>query len=453
MNSRLVLIAFFLLISATAGAQRLVNRATGDGESNLPPADKLFTPARVIEDTIYLLDQAHNVKHMDANPDGSHWYVVDHFANWQTITIDGHRVARQFHEIPVNGTRLSPNGDYFVWTGLMHAFTTEGFDSTTTYLYHDTSLIGRYLSDYPEIEFSRSGERWAALLPYANEMQKGDRDFVIVDGLLRHRNVTMPHQFSFSHDEQHWAYRGTEGIEEKFVSDRSDTAFTLYRRQTNTKSNWDPTIWRYTPDVNFLHRKLEGRDYDFDFAYVAKVYRTAFSSLARDTARFYVNFNGKNQGMYRWITDVLMDDSGKHIAYFAADPAITVRHATTNERPAVVVLDGKVFAGPFPGVSRLFMSPSGKHVAYSLDYALAKFYLDKNIFAKTGSIFDAVWSQDEKKLAIVAAGEHDKVFVMAGGKRSPLFEQIGRVAFSKDGKSIEFVGIRNGRVLHVKQQL
>src|SRR5437870_4471092 len=102
MKSRLAVIAFFFLISATADAQRLVNRATAGKASNLPSADKLFTPARISEDTIYLLDQAHTVKHMDANPDGSHWYVVDLFANWQTITIDGHRLGRQFHEIPSN---------------------------------------------------------------------------------------------------------------------------------------------------------------------------------------------------------------------------------------------------------------------------------------------------------------------------------------------------------------
>ena len=456
MRSRLVIVFFlFAAIAAVtpAFAQRLINKATPGPELNLPSADKLFHAAKVRMDTIALLDQARVIKSMDATADGAHWYVVDEFAHWQSITIDGHRVARQFHEIPSSGTRLSPNGDYMVWTGQMHAFTTEGFDSTTTYLYHDTSLVDRYLSEYPSIEFSRSGERWAALLPYANEMQKGDRDFVVVDGLLRRKNYVLPHQFSFSHDEQHWAYRSTDGLNERFITDQSDTAITLYRRPPTTNTVWDPTIWRYTPDVSYYHKQLEGRDYDFDFEHVAKVYHTAYSSLAADTARFYVNYKEKNQGMHRWISDVLIDDSGKHIVYFAADPAIKVRTPTTHERSAVVVYDGKIIGGPFPGSSRLFLSPSGEHVAYSLDVPSAKFFLDKKVFAHTSAILDAVWSGDEKKLAFVALGEHGKTFVVANGKRSPLFEEIGRIAFTKDGRAIQFVGIQNGRVIHVMQSL
>ena len=133
------------------------------------------------------------------------------------------------------------------------------------------------------------------------------------------------------------------------------------------------------------------------------------------------------------------------------DPAIT--HKNQDERRAVVVYDGKVFAGPFPGVILLFMSPSGKHIAYSLSLGASKFYLDKTLLAKTSRIVDAVWSPDESKLAFISGGIHSKYFVVANGKRSPLFEQIGHLGWSADGKYVEFTGVSNGRVIHVKQSL
>ena len=120
---------------------------------------------------------------------------------------------------------------------------------------------------------------------------------------------------------------------------------------------------------------------------------------------------------------------------------------------AVVVYDGKVFAGPFPGIAVLFMSPSGKHLAYSLNLRSSKFYLDKKVYAKTSAVTDAVWSPDESHLAIIVVGEHGKLFVAANGKRSPLFEHIGRVGWSRDGRHVEFVGILNGKVIEVRQSL
>ena len=442
-------------------AQTLINIAKEQPGRTGPSADKLFPPARVEQHTIFSLDIARKVKLMDATPNGSHWYMVDAFANWQTIVIDGHLIPQQFHEIAPNATRLSPKGDYILWSGLMRAYTHEGFDSTVVYLYKDTSLIGTYLSDYPAVDFSRTGQHWAAMLPYAYETQKGDRDFVIVDDRIVYKNEVFPHQFSFSHDEQHWAYRATDGLLEKMVTD-ADTSVLLYKRPVpQAESTWDPTIWRYTPDVTYNHRMLEGRDYDFEFEHVAKAYRTAYSSLARDTARTYINYAGGNQGLYRWVSQILIDDSGHHIAYFAADPSTTHHTDSSNEHHAVVVYDGKVVAGPYPGVSNLFLSPSGKHYAYTLQQPCAtcghegidKFYLDKKLAYRTNAVMNCIWSPDESKVALVISGEHEKLFVEVGGKRSPLFEQIGRVGWSADGRHVEFVGISNGKLISVKQPL
>ena len=421
-------------------------------EPKLPSTEKLFPLAKAEEKVLYSLDLARQVKLMEATPSGDHWYVVDAFANWQQITIDGHLIPEKFHEISATATKLSPTGDYVIWSGLLRGYTKVGFDSTTTYLYKDSSLIGSYVADYPSIEFSPSGRRWAALLPYAYEQQAGDRDFVIIDGKVAHKNLNYPHLFSFSHDEQHWAYRSTQGLQENFITDAMDSAVLLYKRRPAAKdgSYWDPTIWRYTPDANYLHKILEGRDYDFQFAHVARRYQTAYSSAAKDTLHAYISFNGKNQGLYRWVNSIMIDDSGNHIAYIAADPTPVKKGKYVDERRAVVVYDGKVIAGPFPGIAQVFMSPSGNHIAYGLDAVSAKFYLDKKVVAKTSHILDCVWSQDESKIAYVVVGEHDKVFVVSGGKRSTTFEHLGRIGFSADGNSVQFTGIRNGKLIAVK---
>lgn len=441
----------FSLFAQRAFAQHLVNIA-GVPSVTGTVTEKLFRPAPVTEDTLYSLDEARTVKNMDATPDGSHWFVVDEFAHWQYITIDGHPFPTRYHEISATGTRLSPHGDFLIWTGLMHAFTQYSFDSTSADLYRDTSLIVHNVSDYPTLEFGRSGEHWAALLPAAYFKQTTDRDLIIVDGKLVRKGEPYPHQFSFSHDEQHWAYRSTNGLLEKLVTDRSDSAILLYKWPTpSATSSYDATVWRYTPDITIDHKFFEGRDYDYGFDHVAKVNKTAYSSLSADTARVYVNFNGHNGGLYRWASSFLIDDSGHHIAYAACDPTVTKK--SRNERRAVVVYDGKVFAGPFPGLTVLFMSPSGKHIAYSLDLSSSKFYLDKKVLVKTSAVIEAVWSPDETKLAFIAAGEHGKYFVVADGKRSPLFERIGRLGWSADGRTVEFVGLINSKVIEVKQPL
>ena len=437
--------------SNAAQAQHLVNIATMPPQKGVG-AENLFRLAHVTLDTLYKLDEARAVKQMDATPDGSRWYVVDEFAHWQYITIDGHPFPTRYHEIAATGTRISPNGNYFLWTGLIHAYTQYDFDSTTADFYEDTSLLFHAVSDYPLLEFSRSCEHWAAILPAANASQKAPGDFVLVDGKEVRQGATYPHQFAFSHDEQHWAYRTTDGLNERLMTDRSDSAMFMYKWPTpSATSTYDATIWRYTPDVTVNHKLFEGRDYDYGFEHVARVEKTAYSSLAADTLRYYVNFNGHNQGLYRWVNELLIDSTGQHIAYFACDPK--VRKKGQDERRGVVVYDGTIVGGPYPGVTALYMSPSGKHIAYTLDLASKRFYLDKKVLARTSTVVDAVWSPDEKHLAFIAAGEHGKFFVACDGKRSPLFERIGRIGWSADGKTIEFVGEIDSKVIEVKMAL
>ena len=439
-----------ILSYGVALAQPKLTASSGHGLGKT--ADKLFPAAHVTEATIFSFDIARTVTLMDATPDASHWYVVDEFAHWQRITIDSPKVPHEFHEIPQSGIRLSPNGDYIIWAGLMRGYTRLGFDSTTAYLYKDMAPIGHYVSDYPAIEFSASGNRWAALLPYAYETQQGERDFVIVDGLIAHQGEVYPHQFSFSHDERHWAYRATDGLIEKLVTDRSDTSIFLYKRTPVANGQtWDASIYRFSPDMTYNHRMLEGRDYDFGFAHVAKEYRTAYSSLAADTTRRFINFNGQNQGLYRWINDVHIDDSGRHIAYFAADPAIAKVTTSGSGRAAVVVYDGRTMAGSLTGAGSIFMSPSGTHIAYTANATGSLFYLDGKLVAKTSQIMDCIWSPDESRIAFTAIGEHGKAFVVVNGKRSPLYERIGRIGFAADGRAVEFVGLRNGKLIKVRQ--
>ena len=100
---------------------------------------------------------------------------------------------------------------------------------------------------------------------------------------------------------------------------------------------------------------------------------------------------------------------------------------------------------------------SGKHYAYTLyrgcvlcgHKEIGKFYVDKKLQARTSQVLRCVWSPDEKRTALVVSGEHDKVFVAIGKQRSPLYEHIGRVGWTADGKTVRFTAVRNGKVLAV----
>src|SRR5438552_3572894 len=121
--------------------------------------------AKVEEQLLYQLDVARPVVWLDAVPDGSNWLVVDKFGLWQSIIVNGVRYPKEFHEIPFWTARLSPNGKYAVWSGLMHAVNEGGYDSTQTLVFRDSTLIGSYIADYSTLLFSPTGNHWGMLLP------------------------------------------------------------------------------------------------------------------------------------------------------------------------------------------------------------------------------------------------------------------------------------------------
>jgi hypothetical protein len=443
--------ATVLLVATTSSFGQPVTPRQGAMQDRT--ADQLFPPGRVEQRQVFQLDAARSIRLFDATPNASHWLVISDFANWQRITIDGRPIEKDFHEISTDATRISPNGSYVIWTGLLRAFTRDGFDSTTAFVYHGDSLVAHYVADYPMLQFSRTGARYAVLLPYAYQKQKGDRDLVIVDDSTAVRNEVYPHQFAFSHDETQWGVRSSDGETERLITSEGKS-FVLYKHKSDPNgTQWDPTIWRYTPDVKDFAGGLPGRDFDMHFTGVARQYRTAYSSLSKDTARTWIQFGGKRHDLYRWINNVVIDTAGRHIAYFACDPSVTHSGEAQNEHKSDVVYDGKIVAGPYPELSRLFLSPSGKHIAYTLGKNEAEFYLDTKLQSHTSQVVRCVWSPDEKKIAYVAVGEHDKYFVVVNGKRSPLCEFIGRVAWDPKGRFVEFAGVTNARVTHFRMPL
>ena len=436
-----------LTVSVLAGS------ASAQGSLLDRTADQLFPPGRVEQKQLFQLDPARDIKLFDATPDASHWFVISEFANWQRITIDGKPIDQNFHEISTDASRISPNGQYIIWTGLLHAVTHDGFDSSSAFVYHGDSLIAQYVADYPSLQFSHSGNRYAVMLPYAYQRQQGDRDITIVDDKVVLKNEVYPHQFSFSHDEKEWAVRSSDGENERLINSVGKS-FLLYKRKSDPNGvQWDPTIWRYTPDVTDFAGGLPGRDYDLHFAHEARQYRTAYSSLSKDTARTWIQYNGKRHDLYRWVNNLVIDTAGHHIAYFACDPSVTHTGPNENEHKSDVVYDGKIVAGPYPELARLFLSPSGNHIAYTLGKNEATFYIDKKVVAKTSQIVRCVWSPDEKKVAYVAVGAHDKYFVVVNGRRSPLCEFIGRVAWDPKGKFVEFAGITNAKLTQFRMPL
>ncbi len=421
----------------------------GEGDPEQPKLQN----AKVDETPLASLDLAREVVNMDAMPDGSHWFVVDKWGVVKTLIYDGRRSDREFNEIPAPTTQLSPNGDYLIWLGLDRHYTETGFDSTIVYIYKNQALVASVLADYPVLEFSRTGKSWGVVLPYANVMQNGDRDLVMVNGAVVSKNLGKPRDLSFDHNESHWMYRATESREEFLVSPEEQLPYTGNLRQGEREKMRDSAVYRLTPDMHFHGLLLEGRDYDNGFQHVANLHHTSFRPEARDTAHAYITFNGKNQTPFRWIQNVLIDTAGNHIAYFACDPKQETRGRESDERKSVVVHDGVIIGGPFDAAGRIFLSPSGKHVLYSTGLDKGNVYLDKKLLDAVTQAQNCTWSPDEKRVVYSATGSHGKVFVVLNGKRSKDFERIGRIGWLPNGKGVEYVALLNGKLLHIRQYL
>ncbi|HET6511922.1 MAG TPA: hypothetical protein VFH43_07005, partial [Candidatus Kapabacteria bacterium] len=143
--------------------------------------------------------------------------------------------------------------------------------------------------------------------------------------------------------------------------------------------------------------------------------------------------------------------SGRIIAYFACDPAQNNKFTNRDERPGIVVYDGKKYDGPFATVERLFLSKSGKNLAYSVGGEKPMILLNKKELGPVGMISSAAWSPDEKHFAYATSNNRGKIQVVVDGKVSPGYEHVGRIGWSKDGKFVEYMAVNNGKVFKIKQ--
>ncbi|HET6511999.1 MAG TPA: hypothetical protein VFH43_07395, partial [Candidatus Kapabacteria bacterium] len=109
------------------------------------------------------------------------------------------------------------------------------------------------------------------------------------------------------------------------------------------------------------------------------------------------------------------------------------------------------YDGPYKSLERLFLSKSGKNIAYSISGDTSCMMLNKKILGPVGQISQAVWSDDEKLFAYVTSNNKNKIQVVAGGKVSKAYEHVGKIAWTKDGKFVDYVAVSNGKVLKIRQ--
>ena len=449
---RMCLITFWCFLALVTNA--LPGFAQNSGESS---ADT-YPFANISQKELYEFDIARPLTQFDALPDGSDWFAVDQFALMQTMIIRGNRFEKRFNEIPRATARFSPRGDYVIWMGLERSFDSKGFNTTTTTINKSTiqspipDSVGTYTSDYNSLYFSGSGKHWAATLPAANVYQKGQRDIVLFDGLIVGKDNPLPGMFSFGNNEGSWAYRSTDGRDENLV-----TQFSTQKMYTRSKNNpyvesADPTIYYFSPDLKSSPYQFESRDYDFNFRYPAQLFKTTYFPGRQDTAHMYIIYAGRREPNFRWIGSIQIDTNGRHIAYFACDTTGDGRVKDRNEKIGVVVEDGRIIGGPYDETGRLFLSPSGKNIAWSVkEGGGISLYLNGNKIGDVGEAIDFFWSPDEKKFAYLSTDEHGKGFVVANDKRSPSFDRIGRVGWSSDNKFVEFCAVKYNKLLHIKQ--
>ncbi len=442
---------FFIMLSTVGNAQ----------QKSIPVAEKLPL-ATLKQHEIYKFDLSRPVENFDATPNGSLWYAVDNFGLMRTMIINGNREDRRFNEIPALSTSLSPDGSYLIWVGLDRHYDTQGFNTTvsTAYKYQlvskkSDSLLS-IISDFNTVFFSPNSKHWAAIFPAANVLEKTLRDAVIVDGKIASTGQASPRKFSFSHDGNTWAFRSTNGIEEHLITSAGNQLLYQRSRENPYLPTDDPIILRFSPDVVSNLNVLDGRDYDFDVRHVATMYQTNYKATARDTSNMYLVFKGKRQLYSKWIKNIQIDSGGKHIIYFASDTSENTKKNHTDQK-ALVVRDGNVIAGPYDGSWRLVLSPSGEHTAWTTSTdSTVYFYLDGNKVSNVGEFFKMVWSADEKQIAYVTtekSEQRERVFVVAGNKRSPAYDMIGRIGFTADGKAVEYIALKYNKLLNIVQPL
>jgi hypothetical protein len=448
-NRVLLFLASALFVLSSASAQQKTRSAA---------------TAKVKETPLYQFDAARAITHFDATSDGSMWFAVDKFGLLQNMITNGNRIQFDFNEVPVATAQLSPDGSFIIWMGLERGYDAEGFNTTTTHLYknwrgkdgEESQLIGTFTSDYNSLQFFPKFGKWIAILPAANNVnQKGDRNLVLENGKIMSKNEPNPKMFSFDSLGTKWAYRSTDGAKENLITSEGNVF--LYQRKSANPNIFsdDPIVMNFTPDIKVFGSIVDGRDYDIGFRASARLYKTSYEAKKLDTARSYIVFQDKKHPLFHWINSIQIDSAGKTIVYFASDPS-QFAIPKGNDRSAIVVQDGKTIAGPFARAGKLFLSPSGKHIAYSAIKNNSKMYelfFDGKSLGTVGDYCEVYWSPDEKQIAFVTTDEKIKMYVNAGGKRSPSFERVGRIGWSKDKKSVEYVAIKTSTLVKVKQAL
>jgi hypothetical protein len=417
-----------------------------------------YEPAKISEKTLYTFDIARPIQHFDALADGSDWFAVDQFALLQTIIIRGKRFERRFNEIPVSTARFSPNGDYLIWMGLDRSYDEQGYNTTRTTVYEATKKsaihdsVFSVVSDNNELYFSPSGRHWAATMPASKYSQTGLRDVVLEDGLIVAKDNPKPSQFSFSENEQFWAYRSTDGPDESLVTNAAVQK--LYTRKVRNPilPSPDPVVYHFSPDLRSRPFFFESRDYDYGFSHQAVLFKTSYQPTASDTVHSYIIFNNKREPNFRWIGSIQIDTGGDHIAYFACDTTGEKLTKYRNEKIGVLVEDGKIIAGPYEETGRVFLSPSGKNLAWTAKTGGEVWlYLNGKKIGIVGDYTDMIWTQDEKKFAYMTADEKRKLFVVSDGKRSPSFDRIGRIGWTKNNAAVEFCAVKYDKLVHITQ--
>lgn len=417
-------------------------------------SDPAMPSAQINEQLIYTFDVARPVVLFDATPDGSLWFAVDVFGVNKTITINGVHNETRYGEISPLSTQLSPNGKYMIWMGMAHSFDQQSFNTTRTTVFHHNagaktsdSLLN-VESDNNTVFFSSRGDHWAAVMPSSNVKQADPHDIAVVDGKIVSSGYPNPKMFTFSADCSTWAYRSRDGRDENIIT--ADGKHLLFQRASADPFvvKNEPQVWRFSPDVHLYEYALDGRDFDFNVTHVATLYKTSYVSSKRDSVLQYVVYNGKRQLYSRWIKDIQISPTGAHLVYFAAD---TTRGAFGTR--GVVVKDGTIIAGPYDGAQRLFLSPSGEHLAWSVQEGkMINLYVDGKKVSRVGEYLNMKWSADEKTFAYVTSDSHEKVYVITAGRRSPTYDRIGRLGVSADGKTVEYMAVKYDKLVHVKQR-
>lgn len=415
-----------------------------------------YKEAKLKQTKIYEFDAARPIIHFDASPDVSHWFAVDKFAQMQNIIISGKHFGIAFNEIPVATAQLSPDGKTLVWMGLERSYDQQGFNTTTTHLYEhraDTLMLkGSFTADYNSLQFFPRFDKWIAILQAANNVsQTGDKDLIIENGVVLANGEPSPRMFSYDSTGTKWAYRSTDKARENLITSTGKQF--MYERRTSNPylPSDDPRVLSFSPDNMMFGTILDGRDYNFGFRHVAELFKTNYIGSSSDTARSYIIFHDKKQPLFKWITNVVMDTLGRTIAYLASDPKEFGKPRRDDKR-GVIVRDGNIVAGPYRSVGKLFMSPSGKRIAYTATVGEhEELFVDGKSVGEVGEYVHLSWSPDEKRIAFVTMNDRAKLVVVANGKQSPVYDRIGRIGWHKHGNAIEYAAIRNTSLNKVLQ--